>query len=171
MARLNGLHNPFTHAQLQRGLQIYTEVCAACHGLEYVALRTLADDSGPHLPEDQMKQYVADFPINDEAANMHLYDAENDELRPLAPTDNFPAVESLGAPVDPGNLLMLAYHGSTPIVGAPGCSRSPKDNIIDLVLPRLLAGDRLTRDDIIAFAIGGLLEDVPERPLPRSRLT
>ncbi|MGB1253483.1 MAG: molybdopterin-binding protein [Candidatus Promineifilaceae bacterium] len=80
-------------------------------------------------------------------------------------------IESLGAPVDPGNLLMLAYHGNTPILGAPGCSRSPKDNIIDLVLPRLLAGDHLTREDIIAFAIGGLLEDVPERPLPRSRLS
>ena len=75
-----------------------------------------------------------------------------------------------GAPVDPGNLLMLAYHGQTPVVGAPGCARSPKDNIVDLVLPRLLVGDRLGRADIIAFGHGGLLEDVPERPSPRSRL-
>lgn len=75
-----------------------------------------------------------------------------------------------GAPVDPGNLLMLAELGDTPVMGAPGCARSPKDNIIDLVLPRLLVGDRLDRDDIISFAHGGLLEDVPERPSPRSRL-
>lgn len=74
-----------------------------------------------------------------------------------------------GAPVDPGNLLMLAYHGSVPILGAPGCARSPKENIVDLVLPRLLAGDYLTAADIIAFGHGGLLEDVPERPAPRSR--
>lgn len=79
-------------------------------------------------------------------------------------------VVCFGAPVDPGNLLMLAYKGQTPIVGAPGCARSPKDNIVDLVLPRLLAGDRLGREDVVAFGHGGLLEDVPERPSPRSRL-
>ena len=79
-------------------------------------------------------------------------------------------VVCFGAPVDPGNLLMMAYHGRTPVVGAPGCARSPKDNIVDLVLPRLLVGDRLGRADIIAFGHGGLLEDVPERPSPRSRL-
>ncbi len=79
-------------------------------------------------------------------------------------------IECFGAPVDPGNLLLLAYRGGTPILGAPGCARSPKTNIVDLVLPRLLAGDRLTRADVAAFGHGGLLEDVPERPRPRSRL-
>lgn len=76
-----------------------------------------------------------------------------------------------GAPVDPGNLLMLAELDHVPIMGAPGCARSPKDNIVDLLLPRLLVGDRLTPGDIIDFAHGGLLEDVPERPSPRSFLT
>jgi molybdenum cofactor cytidylyltransferase len=80
-------------------------------------------------------------------------------------------VVGFGAPVDPGNLLMLAYIGQRPVVGAPGCARSPKENIVDLILPRLLAGDQLTKSDIIALGHGGLLEDVPERPLPRSRIT
>jgi molybdenum cofactor cytidylyltransferase len=75
-----------------------------------------------------------------------------------------------GAPVDPGNLLMLAEMDGVPIMGAPGCARSPKTNIVDLVLPRLLVGDRLTRSDVIRLGHGGLLEDVPERPMPRSRL-
>ncbi|MCA9900018.1 MAG: molybdopterin-binding protein [Ardenticatenaceae bacterium] len=75
-----------------------------------------------------------------------------------------------GAPVDPGNLLMLAYLGNLPILGAPGCVRSPKRNIVDEVLPRLLVGDRLTQADIIGLGHGGLLEDVPERPYPRSKL-
>ena len=79
-------------------------------------------------------------------------------------------VEVVGAPVDPGNLLMLAYLNDIPILGAPGCARSRKMNVIDWVLPRLLAGDRLTREDIIKLGPGGLLEDVPERPLPRSRI-
>jgi molybdenum cofactor cytidylyltransferase len=76
-------------------------------------------------------------------------------------------VESVGAPVDPGNLLMLAYLGDVPIVGAPGCARSRKINIVDWILPRLLAGDRLTRRDIVALGHGGLLQDVPERGMPR----
>ncbi len=79
-------------------------------------------------------------------------------------------VTCFGAPVDPGNLLLLAYLGDTPILGAPGCARSRKVNVVDWVLPRLLAGDRLTRADIMALGAGGLLEDVPERPMPRSRV-
>lgn len=77
------------------------------------------------------------------------------------------AVEVLGAPVDPGNLLMIAYMGDVPVLGAPGCARSRKMNIVDWVLPRLLAGDRLTRADILALGHGGLLEEAPERPMPR----
>jgi molybdenum cofactor cytidylyltransferase len=79
-------------------------------------------------------------------------------------------VVSVGAPVDPGNLLMLAYLDGVPVLGAPGCARSRKTNVVDWVLPRLLAGDRLTREDIVALGAGGLLEDVPERPVPRSRI-
>jgi molybdenum cofactor cytidylyltransferase len=76
-------------------------------------------------------------------------------------------VEALGAPVDPGNLLMVAYLDGVPVVGAPGCARSRKVNIVDWVLPRLLAGDRLSRADITALGHGGLLEEAPERPMPR----
>lgn len=76
-------------------------------------------------------------------------------------------VESVGAPVDPGNLLMLAYLNDVPVVGAPGCARSRKVNIVDWILPRLLAGDRLTRRDIVGLGHGGLLQDVPERGMPR----
>jgi molybdenum cofactor cytidylyltransferase len=79
-------------------------------------------------------------------------------------------IEIFGVPVDPGNLLLLAYAGQIPIVGAPGCARSSKDNIVDIVLPRLLAGDHLTQNAMIEYAHGGLLEDVPERPLPRSKI-
>ncbi|MGH9368669.1 MAG: hypothetical protein ACRD3M_13455, partial [Thermoanaerobaculia bacterium] len=52
--------------------------------------------------------------------------------------------------------------------GAPGCARSRKVNVVDWVLPRLLAGERLTRRDLAAMGAGGLLEDVPERPMPRA---
>jgi molybdenum cofactor cytidylyltransferase len=79
-------------------------------------------------------------------------------------------VVGLGAPVDPGNLLLLAHLGATAILGAPGCARSRKTNVVDFLLPRLLAGDRLARADVVALGHGGLLEDVPDRPMPRSDL-
>ncbi|MFN4293310.1 MAG: molybdopterin-binding protein [Thermoflexales bacterium] len=77
-------------------------------------------------------------------------------------------VACFGAPVDPGNLLMVAYLGDLPILGAPGCARSRKVNVVDWVLPRLLAGDRLTRADITSLGMGGLLEEIGERPRPRA---
>jgi hypothetical protein len=76
-------------------------------------------------------------------------------------------VESVGAPVDPGNLLMVAYLDEVPVVGAPGCARSRKTNIVDWILPRLLVGDTLTRREIVELGHGGLLQDVPERGMPR----
>ena len=93
------------------------------------------------------------------------------DLTPRAIEQAGGEIECHGVPVDPGHLLLLAYHGSVPVVGAPGCARSPKKNIVDLILPRLLAGDRLTRAEVAELAHGGLLEDVPERPLPRSWIT
>jgi molybdenum cofactor cytidylyltransferase len=77
-------------------------------------------------------------------------------------------VIAFGAPVDPGNLLLLGQLGPVPVLGAPGCARSPRENVVDALLPRLLAGDRLTRADVVALGHGGLLEDVPERGAPRS---
>jgi molybdenum cofactor cytidylyltransferase len=76
-------------------------------------------------------------------------------------------IEAFGAPVDPGNLLLLAYVGAVPVGGAPGCARSRKANVVDELLPRLLSGERVGRRDLAAFGAGGLLEDVPERPMPR----
>jgi molybdenum cofactor cytidylyltransferase len=78
-------------------------------------------------------------------------------------------VETTGAPVDPGNLLMVAYINDLAILGAPGCARSPKENVVDWVLPRLLSGEHLRREDITGLGHGGLLEDIRERPFPREK--
>ena len=70
-------------------------------------------------------------------------------------------VEHYGAPVEPGNLLLLAYleeaGGELPVLGAPGCVRTRDTNIVDLLLPRLLAGEHIRRADIVALGHGGLL--------------
>jgi molybdenum cofactor cytidylyltransferase len=78
-------------------------------------------------------------------------------------------VEHFGAPVDPGSLLMLGYLDGTPVLGAPGCIKSLKVNIIDWIVPRLLTGEHLTGRDIMAMGHGGLLDDIEDRPMPRHR--
>jgi molybdenum cofactor cytidylyltransferase len=62
-----------------------------------------------------------------------------------------------GAPVDPGNLLALAAMGEKPILCAPGCARSMATNVVDLILPRMLAGEALDREEMARLALGGLL--------------
>lgn len=89
--------------QLQRGLQVFTEVCSACHGLRYVPLRTLGDEGGPGLPEDQVRAY---------AAQLEIFDPELDDFRPRKATDHFPGSGMATAP----DLSLMAksrsgFHG------------------------------------------------------------
>ena len=67
--------------QLQRGLKVYTEVCSACHGLKFVPIRTLSDEGGPQLPEDQVRAYASQFEV---------FDEEIDDFREARPADHFP---------------------------------------------------------------------------------
>ncbi len=76
-------------------------------------------------------------------------------------------IERFGMPVDPGNLLLLAARGALPIIGAPGCARSPKENGFDWVLQRLIAGTPITGADIRTMGVGGLLMEITSRPQPR----
>jgi molybdenum cofactor cytidylyltransferase len=75
-----------------------------------------------------------------------------------------------GMPVDPGNLLLIAQARGRPVLGAPGCARSPKENGFDWVLMRLLAGLEVSREDIIGMGVGGLLMEIVTRPQPREAL-
>ena len=98
-----GPFGKFDQFQLQRGLQVYTEVCAACHGLKYVPLRSLSDAGGPGIPEDQVRAYAKQFTVTDK---------ETGEDREGLPTDNFPANTNAGAP----DLSLMAkaragFHG------------------------------------------------------------
>jgi molybdenum cofactor cytidylyltransferase len=73
-----------------------------------------------------------------------------------------------GMPVDPGNLILLARQGGRPVLGLPGCARSPKLNGFDWVLQRLAAGIEVTPRDIMRMGVGGLLTEIPTRPQPRA---
>lgn len=79
-------------------------------------------------------------------------------------------VEHFGMPVDPGNLLMLGWWDGLPVLGLPGCARSPRLNGADWVLRRLIAGVPVGGREIMGMGVGGLVTDVPERPLPRAQV-
>jgi len=76
-------------------------------------------------------------------------------------------MERFGMPVDPGNLLFLGELHNRPMVGLPGCARSPALNGADVVLERLACGLAMTNADIAALGVGGLLKEIPSRPQPR----
>ncbi|WP_238365148.1 cytochrome c1 [Mesobacterium pallidum] len=98
-----GPFGTFDQNQLQRGLKVYTEVCSACHGLQYVSFRSLAEEGGVGFTEDQVRVYASGFEV---------YDDELEDFRPAIPSDHFPANTSVGAP----DLSLMAkaragFHG------------------------------------------------------------
>jgi len=102
-----GPFGKFDQNQLQRGLQVYTEICSACHGLQFVPLRSLGDPGGPQLPEDQVRAYAEFWEVWDP----ELLDGEGD-FRTATPTDHFPKSGLSNAP----DLSLMAkaragFHG------------------------------------------------------------
>lgn len=98
-----GPFGTYDQMQLQRGLKVYTEVCAACHGLRYVPFRTLGDEGGPGFSEAEVRAYAEFYEV---------FDAEIDDFRPAKPTDHFPESSMENAP----DLSLMAkaragFHG------------------------------------------------------------
>ncbi|MBV8410343.1 MAG: molybdopterin-binding/glycosyltransferase family 2 protein [Alphaproteobacteria bacterium] len=77
------------------------------------------------------------------------------------------AVTHFGMPVDPGNLLLTGTLDGKPVLGLPGCAKSPKYNGFDMVLERLAARLPVGRAEIVRMGAGGLLAEIPTRPQPR----
>jgi len=86
-----GPFGTFDKHQLQRGFQVYHEVCAACHGLKYVSFRSLGWEGGPAFPPDQVKAIAELYQVPDE-------EGEPGDTRAGKPSDNFPANTVAGAP-------------------------------------------------------------------------
>lgn len=100
-----GPFGTYDQQQLQRGLQVYTEVCAACHGLQYVPIRTLSNEDGPGIPEDQVRAYI-------EQNFIEVWDDDLRDWRAATPNDNFPGSNLENAP----DLSLMAkaragFHG------------------------------------------------------------
>jgi len=93
--------------------------------------------------------------------------ADRRDVIPAALTAAGGHIEHFGMPVDPGNLMLVGDLNGRPVLGAPGCARSPKENGFDWILRRLLAGLPVSRDDITGMGVGGLLMEIVTRPQPR----
>ena len=93
--------------------------------------------------------------------------ADRRDVIPAAISGIGGAIEHFGMPVDPGNLLLIGNAGGVPVLGAPGCARSPVENGFDWVLMRLLAGLKVTRAELTGMGVGGLLMEIVTRPQPR----
>jgi molybdenum cofactor cytidylyltransferase len=94
--------------------------------------------------------------------------ADRRDVIPMAVEAVGGRIEHFGMPVDPGNLMLIGRTGGRPVIGAPGCARSPKENGFDWVLMRLLAGLPVSRSDITGLGVGGLLMEIVTRPQPRA---
>jgi molybdopterin biosynthesis enzyme len=117
---------------------------------------------GPYVPEDEAEISEALHWAFGTGAEMILIAGETsimdvDDITPRAIKAVGGEIVHHGVPVEPGNLLLLAYRGDIPIVGAPGCAKSKSYNVVDMVLPRLAAGEHLTHRDLIELGHGGYL--------------
>lgn len=101
----------------------------------------------------QMEQGIELFLVASETSTM-----DPDDIIPLAARGAGGQVACVGAPIEPGNLVMLAYFDSAALLNVPGCIRTPNPTIIDTIMAALLAGERLSRTEIIRLGHGGLVE-------------
>ncbi|MFN3261409.1 MAG: cytochrome c1 [Pikeienuella sp.] len=100
-----GPFGSFDQGQLQRGFQVWYEVCSACHGIKYVSIRSMAAETGPAFPEAQLRAIAENFEVIDE-------EGEPGDFRTAKTSDNFPANNGAGAP----DLSLMAkaragFHG------------------------------------------------------------
>lgn len=159
-------------AQLRRIalVETHTETNAKPLGIEAITHRLAALGAGleahlhsPHREADLAAaltdtQYADLILILTASATSDPHDVAPEAVRRAGGT-----VECFGMPVDPGNLLFLGSLHGTPVIGLPGCVRSPALNGADWVMERLICGVPVTAQDIAGMGVGGLLKEIPQR--------
>lgn len=89
------------------------------------------------------------------------------DVAPMALRSAGGVLHRFGMPVDPGNLLFHGELSGRPVIGLPGCARSPALNGADWVMSRVACGLEISGQDFAEMSVGGLLKEIPTRPLPR----
>jgi hypothetical protein len=122
----------------------------AFFGSKLVAVQRVAGDLVAAL-----RQCIADGAQLVAMAGSKLMDPLDPVLQGLARAGA--KIEKHGVPIHPGTLLWVARLDDVPLIGAPGCALFSKPTAFDVLLARLLAGDRLTRSELASFGAGGLI--------------
>lgn len=136
--------------------------------LERLGVALAGDVVVPHRVEP-LAEALAETPG---AVLLILTGSATSDIRDVAPEALRAAggtVAHFGMPVDPGNLLFIGDLHGRPVIGLPGCARSPALNGADWVLERVICGVPVAAEEIMAMGVGGLLKEIPTRPRPRSR--
>jgi molybdopterin biosynthesis enzyme len=144
---------PAVHGKLRNSFEPPTRTRLERLGADLVAVEGVEQGEGAIAQASARLAEKADLLII--AGQTSVMDKDDITLRALRQAGAETTLS--GAPVEPGNLLALAYLPDTPVMCAPGCAKGLKRNVVDLVLPRLLLGDRLERQDIAALGLGGFL--------------
>ena len=85
-----------------------------------------------------------------------------DDLTPTAIRQLGADIITHGVPAQPGNMTLVAYLGDVPVLGVPGAAIKLPTTIFDVLLPQIFAGDRITKDELINLADGGLCQMCPD---------
>lgn len=124
-----------------------------------------------HLVPDRVPDMVTAINrVLDEGAEMVVLtggmSVDPDDLTPAGIRASGARVISYGAPTYPGAMFMLAELRGVPMVGLPGCAMYHKATVVELIIPRLLAGETVTRQDIVALGHGGICASCQECRYP-----
>lgn len=117
----------------------------------------LPDDAD--LIAEHIKNFAARYDVVFVTGGMSV---DPDDVTPVAVRKTGAKVEVYGAPVLPGAMFMTAYLGDVPILGIPACGMFSKVTILDAVLPKVLAGETITRKHIASLGHGGLCRRCPD---------
>lgn len=122
------------------------------------------------VPDDiaMIKQAIGE--VRDLGADIILttggMSVDPDDLTPLSIRELGAHIVSYGSPVLPGAMFLLAYWDGIPLMGLPGCVMYAKQTVFDLVFPRILTGEVITRQDLAGLGHGGLCLDCPQCRYP-----
>ncbi|MCQ2968807.1 MAG: molybdopterin-binding protein [Clostridium sp.] len=126
------------------------------YGSEVIKQVILPDDK-ERITEEILKA------VNEDKADMIIctggMSVDPDDVTPTAIKDCGGELVTYGSPILPGAMFLLAYYNDTPILGVPSCAMYSKRTVLDLVLPRILADERLTVEDIVEYGHGGMCLD------------
>lgn len=114
------------------------------------------------VPDDMEKIVEAGKSLLKKGAEMLVFtggmSVDPDDLTPTAIMKMGGDLVSYGSPVLPGSMFLLSYIDDLPVMGLPGCVMYSKKTVFDLVLPRVLTGEKLTAEDIARYGHGGLCQ-------------